>query len=301
MYTPYTEHKTNFSQEVTHMHFGFIIPNGDVRTIPELAYEAEAAGWDGVFIPDCIYIDSVSDPMMPGFDPWVTLAAMAMRTERVRLGTMLTPVSRRRPWKLAREVATLDQLSNGRMILPVGLGALDDAGFTRVGETIDRKTRAQMLDEGLTILAGLWSGSPFSYSGEHYQMQEMTFLPPPIQSPRIPIWVVGAWPRMKSMRRVLNWDGLLPTKLNEDGTLAEITPEDIREMKSFIDDQRTATTPFDIIWEGRTPGENLEQAAAIVRPWADAGATWWMEAMWLAPNEPDDVRARIKQGPPRIA
>ncbi len=283
------------------MHYGFIIPNGDVRTIAELAYEAEAAGWDGVFIPDCIYIDSVSDPVMPDFDPWVTLAAMAMRTERVRLGTMLTPVSRRRPWKLAREVATLDQLSNGRMILPVGLGALDDAGFTRVGETIDRKTRAQMLDEGLAILAGLWSGSPFSYSGEHYQMQEMTFLPPPIQSPRIPIWVVGAWPRMKSMRRVLNWDGLLPNKLNEDGTLAEITPEDIREMKSYIDDQRTATTPFDIIWEGRTSGENLEQAAAIVRPWADAGATWWMEAMWSVPNGPDDVRARIKQGPPRIA
>jgi hypothetical protein len=103
------------------------------------------------------------------------------------------------------------------------------------------------------------------------------------------------------MRRVLNWDGLLPNKLNEDGTLAEITPEDIREMKSYIDDQRTATTPFDIIWEGRTSGENLEQAAAIVRPWADAGATWWMEAMWSAPNRPDDVRARIKQGPPRIA
>jgi hypothetical protein len=293
--------KANFSKKEIHMQYGFIIPNGDVRTIAGLAYEAEMAGWDGVFIPDCICIDSESDPMMPGFDPWVVLAAMAMHTERVRLGTMLTPVSRRRPWKLAREVATLDQLSNGRMILPVGLGALDDAGFTGVGETIDRKTRAQMLDEGLAILAGLWSGCPFSYSGEHYQMQEMTFLPPPIQSPRIPIWVVGAWPRMKSMRRVLNWDGLLPNKLNEDGTLAEITPEDIREMKSYFDDQRTATTPFDIICEGRTPGENLEQAAAIVRPWADAGATWWMEAMWSAPNGPDDVRARIKQGPPRIA
>ncbi len=231
------------------MRYGFIIPGGDVRTIAELAYEAEAAGWDGVFIPDCICIVNENDPnpVMPGFDPWVTLAAMAMRTERVLLGTMLTPVSRRRPWKLAREVATLDQLSNGRMILPVGLGALEDVGFTRVGEAIDRKVRAQLLDEGLAILTGLWSGRPFSFSGEHYQIQEMTFLPPPVQSPRIPIWVAGAWPRTKSMRRVLHWDGLLPNKLNEDGTLAEITPDDIREMKSFIDEQRTATTPFDIL------------------------------------------------------
>ena len=183
------------------MRYGFIIPGGDVRTIAELAYEAEAAGWDGVFIPDCICIVNENDPnsVMPGFDPWVTLAAMAMRTERVLLGTMLTPVSRRRPWKLAREVATLDQLSNGRMILPVGLGALEDVGFTRVGEAIDRKVRAQLLDEGLAILAGLLSGRPFSFSGEHYQIQEMTFLPPPVQSPRIPIWVVGAWPRMKSI------------------------------------------------------------------------------------------------------
>jgi Luciferase-like monooxygenase len=283
------------------MRYGFIIPNGDVRAIAQLAHEAEAAGWDGVFIPDCIYIDSVTDPIMPMFDPWVTLAAMAMLTERVRLGTMLTPVSRRRPWKLAREVATLDQLSNGRVILPVGLGALDDAGFTKVGEAIDRKKRAQLLDEGLAILAGLWSGRPFSYSGEYYHIQEMTFLPPPIQSPSIPIWVVGAWPRIKSMRRVLNWDGLLPNKLNEDGTFAEITPDDIRAMKAYIDEQRTATTPFDIVWEGRTPGNDRDRAAAIVRPWADAGATWWMEAMWEAPNHPDDVRNRINQGPPLIA
>jgi hypothetical protein len=285
------------------MQYGFIIPGGDVRTFGELAHEAEEAGWDGVFIPDCIRIVNENDPnpIMPLFDPWVALATMVVRTERVRLGTMLTPLSRRRPWKLAREVATLDQLSNGRMILPVGLGALDDAGFARVGEAVDRKVRAQLLDEGLAILAGLWSGRPFSFNGEHYHIQEMTFLPPPVQSPRIPIWVVGAWPSMKSMQRVLHWDGLLPNKLNEDGTIAEITPGDIREMKSFIDEQRKETTPFDIIWEGRTPGEDREKAAAMVRPWEEAGATWWMEAMWFAPNGPDDVRERIGQGPPRIA
>lgn len=284
------------------MKYGFVFPGGDVRTIAEMAAEAEEAGWDGVFIPDCIYIDveSESDPMS-AFDPWVVLAAMAMRTERVRLGTMLTPVSRRRPWKLAREVATLDQLSNGRMILPVGLGALDDAGFAKVGEATDRKIRAQMLDEGLAILAGLWSGRPFSYEGEYYHIQKMTFLPPPVQSPRVPIWVVGAWPRKKSMRRVLRWDGLLPNKLNDDGSFAETTPADIGEMKRFIDEQRSETTPFDIIWEGRTPGEDRVKAAEIVRPWAEAGATWWIEAMWTAPNGPDDVRRRVRQGPPRMA
>ncbi len=283
------------------MKYGFVFPGGDVHTIAEMAAEAEEAGWDGVFIPDCIYIDveSKSDPI-PAFDPWVVLAAIAMRTERVRLGTMLTPVSRRRPWKLAREVATLDQLSNGRMVLPVGLGALDDAGFAKVGEATDRKVRAQMLDEGLAILAGLWSGRPFSYEGEYYHIQEMTFLPSPVQSPRVPIWVVGAWPRKKSMRRVLRWDGLLPNKLNDDGSFAEITPADIGEMKRFIDEQRSETTPFDIIWEGRTPGEDRGKAAEVVRPWEEAGATWWMEAMWTAPNGPDDVRKRVRQGPPRM-
>jgi hypothetical protein len=282
------------------MQYGFVFPNGDVHSIAEMAAEAEEAGWDGVFIPDCIYIDSESDHKMPGFDPWIVLAAMAMRTKRVRIGTMLTAPSRRRPWKLARETATLDQLSNGRLVLPVGLGALDDAGFTRVGEVIDRKTRAQMLDESLEILAGLWSGQTFSFKGEHYSVQNLTFLPPPVQSPRIPIWVVGAWPRMKSMRRVLRWDGLLPNMLNADGSIAEITPADLRDMKRFIDEQRTETTPFDIIWEGRTPGEDREKAAAIVRPWAEEGATWWMEAMWTAPNGPDDVRKRVRQGPPHI-
>ena len=282
------------------MQYGFVFPNGDVHSIAEMAAEAEEAGWDGVFIPDCIYIDVESDPKMPGFDPWIVLTAMATRTRRVRIGTMLTAPSRRRPWKLARETATLDQLSHGRLVLPVGLGALDDAGFARVGEVADRKTRAQMLDESLEILTGLWSGQTFSFKGEHYSVQNLTFLPPPVQSPRIPVWVVGAWPRMKSMRRVLRWDGLLPNMLNDDGSPAEITPADLGDMKRFIDEQRTETTPFDIIWEGRTPGEDREKAAAIVRPWAEVGATWWMEAMWTAPNGPDDVRKRVRQGPPRI-
>ncbi len=278
------------------MRYGFVIPGGDLATIIALAQEAEAAGWDGVFYWDGIYIESAGAM----YDPWVVLGAIALRTERVRIGAILTPVSRRRPWKLARETVTVDHLSHGRLILPVGLGALEDGGFGKVGEATDRKMRAGLLDEGLAILTGLWSGQPFSFHGEHYHVEEMAFLPPPVQAPRIPIWVVGAWPREKSMARALRYDGLLPNKLDADGTQAEITPADIRAMAAYCAAHRDPATPFDIVAEGRTPGEDPERAAAIVRPFAEAGATWWTEAMWEAPNGPDAVRARIRQGPPRV-
>jgi hypothetical protein len=229
----------------------------------------------------------------------VALTAAAMRTERIRLGTLLTPLSRMRPWKLASETATLDRLSNGRVILSVGLGALD-TGFTEFGEVTDRKTRAELLDEGLDILTGLWRGQPFNYEGKHYQVREARFQPPPppVQQPRIPIWVVGAWPRMTSMRRVLRYDGLLPQKMQADGRHTEIAPEDVRLMKAYVDEHRTLATPFDIVVEGQTPGDDRESAQATVRPWMGAGATWWIEAMWFTP-EPEVVLERIRQGPPR--
>lgn len=281
------------------MRYGFIFPGGDARTLAALSHEAEAAGWDGVFVPDCIFIDVPQSPRMPAYDPWVTLAAMAMRTERVRIGAIVTPISRRRPWKLARETATLDHLSNGRLIVAVGLGALDDKGFANVGEATDLKTRATMLDEGLTILAGLWSGERFSFHGEHYRVDDLTFLPPPVQRPRIPVWVVGAWPRAKSMRRAIRWDGIVPQK--SGGTGGAMTPGDIAAMKAFIDAERAQAAPFDIVSEGETPGDDPEGAAAIVRPFAEAGATWWMETRWFGNNGPDEIRARLRQGPPRIA
>ncbi len=277
------------------MQYGFIIPRGDTQTIVDMAVEAEQAGWDAVFYWDGIYIEA----MGPVYDPWVLLTAIAMRTQRVRIGAMLTPPSRRRPWKLARETVTLDHLSKGRLILPIGLGALDDGGFGKVGEVTDRKARAQLMDESLEILTGLWSGKPFSFKGQHYHIQEMTFLPPPVQSPRIPIWVVGAWPREKSMQRVLRYDGLLPNKLNADGTPGETTPDDIRAMKAYVDVRRTLTTPFDIVQEGETPGDDRERASSIVAPYIDAGITWWLESRWGAEGV-DEVRTRINQGPPRV-
>jgi alkanesulfonate monooxygenase SsuD/methylene tetrahydromethanopterin reductase-like flavin-dependent oxidoreductase (luciferase family) len=277
------------------MRYGFIVPKGDPRTVARLAREAEEAGWDGVF-----YWDGICVGEMETYDPWVVMAAIAMETVRVRLGAILTPPARRRPWKLARETMTLDHLSDGRLVLPVGLGALDDGGFSKVGEPTDRKIRAQLLDEGLEILTGLWSGEPFSYEGEQYRLGEMTFLPPPVQRPRIPIWVVGAWPSKKSMNRALRYDGLLAAKMGGTATESGVTPEDIRAMKEYVEENKETGDGFDIVWEGETPGDDPERAASTVRPFAEAGITWWIEAMWSPPNEPEDLRRRLLRGPPRV-
>lgn len=278
------------------MKYGFIIPGGDIHTVAAMAADAEAAGWDAAFYWDGIHIKDAG----PMYDPWVTMAAMALRTERVRLGAIISPLSRRRPWKVARETVSLDHLSHGRLTLPVGLGALDDGGFGRVGEPTDRKTRAELLDESLAILTGLWSGEPFHYDGKHYHLDEMTFLPKPVQSPRIPIWVVGMWPSERSMSRALRYDGLLPNVRAENGEPRDITPDDIRAMAAYVAERRTSATPFDIVMEGETPGDDPAKAAEIVRPFAEAGATWWNESRWGAMNDVELVRARIRQGPPRI-
>jgi len=276
------------------MLYGFVIDGGDADEVSGLAAEAEAAGWDGVFIADAIDIGMPNSAPLPWFDPWIVLAAMAMRTERIRIGTMITPVPRRRPWKLARETVTLDHLSNGRLIFGAGLGAAEhDGGFFKVGEETDIKVRAQRLDEGLAILAGLWSGKPFSFSGEHYRVEEMTMLPPPAQSPRIPVWIPGVWTKEKSMRRALQWDGIIPQRYK---SMERVTPAEVRELKQFVDERRSETTPFDIVVGGATPGANRKRAAKTVRQFAEAGATWWLESLMTSSR--DKLRKRIKQGPP---
>ncbi len=273
------------------MKYGFVITSGDPPAVADLAREVEEAGWDGAF-----YWDGICVGEMETYDPWVVMAAMAMRTERVRIGAILTPPARRRPWKLARETVSLDYLSNGRLVLPVGLGATDDGGFSKVGEPTDKKVRAELLDESLEILTGLWSGEPFSFEGEHYKVEEMTFLPKPIQSPRIPIWVVGAWPSRKSMNRALRYDGLLATTKR-----AEVAPDEMREIKAYVEENRPSDASFDVVMEGETPGGGPERAAEIVRPYAEAGATWWIESPWTPPNDPETLRERIRRGPPKPA
>jgi len=276
------------------LRYGFLIPTGGPREVAELAREVEDSGWDGAF-----YWDGIAIGEMETYDPWVVMAAMAMRTERIRIGAMLTPPARRRPWKLARETMTLDHLSGGRLVLPVGLGATDDGAFSKVGEPTDRKTRARRLDESLEILTGLWSGEPFSYAGEQYRFEEMIFRPPTVQRPRVPIWVVGAWPSEKSLNRALRYDGVLAAAVGGEAASPGVTPETIRNIREYAE-KNGRTDGFDIVWEGETSGDDPEAAVSVVRPYAEAGATWWIEAPWPSPNAPEDLSRRIRQGPPRV-
>ncbi len=271
------------------MQFGFILPFGDARTAAELAHIAEMEGWDGFFMWEPVW----------GIDPWVGLAAAAMRTSTIRLGTMLTPLPIRKPWKLASETATLDNLSGGRLILSVGLGA-PETGFARFGEDTDRKRRAARLDEGLHVLTGLWAGQPFSFEGEYYHLQPTDFSvpPPPVQQPRIPIWVVGAYPSHKSMQRALRYDGLIPNVLDAEGKAGNVTLEALPAIAKYVREHRANTDSYQIIAEGLTSGSDRPAAAAKVQPWQDAGATWWLESNW----EEKDFAAiahRVRQGPPR--
>jgi len=278
------------------MRYGVIATTGDPRTMVDFAVEAEAAGWDGFF-----YFDAIAIGAAELYDPWVVLAAIAERTDRVRIGAILTPPSRRRPWKMAREAMTLDRLSGGRLILPVGLGALDDAAFGNVGEATDARIRAELLDESLEILEGLWSGQPFAYQSQHFQFEEMTFLPTPLQQPRIPIWVAGAWPRERSMRRAVRWDGILPQAHSADGRPIKLTPDHVRAIAEYVARERPAVAaepPFDIVTEGTSSADDPEAASAKVEPWIEAGATWWMEADWRGATV-ESLRRRILSGPPR--
>jgi alkanesulfonate monooxygenase SsuD/methylene tetrahydromethanopterin reductase-like flavin-dependent oxidoreductase (luciferase family) len=266
---------------------GIILTSGDPGTAADLAARAEERGWDGAFTWDGVALGS-----MDTYDPWVVMTAMAMRTERIRIGAIVTPPARRRPWKLAREAMTLDRLSNGRLILPVGLGAIDDAAFGNVGEPTDSRTRAELLDESLAILDGLWSGEPFEFEGRHYRFGPMTFRPTPVQRPRIPIWVVGAWPHEKSLRRTLAWDGIY----------AQIESADaLRKVVDWAEDAWPAATrdrPWDVVAEGGTPADDPAAAATTVATYAAAGATWWIESDWQK-GTVEAIRRRIEAGPPR--
>jgi alkanesulfonate monooxygenase SsuD/methylene tetrahydromethanopterin reductase-like flavin-dependent oxidoreductase (luciferase family) len=277
------------------MQYGIVLTCGDPRTQAGMAAAAEAAGWDGVFTYDAIAVG-------PGemHDPWVLLAAMAMRTEHVRLGALVFAPPRRRPWKLAREAFTLDVLSGGRLVLPVGLGAEADLGFGNVGEPVAARTRAELLDESLAILDGLSSGEPFAFEGKHYRFGPMAFAPSPVQQPRIPVWVVGAWPHERSMRRAVRWDGLVVQASGADGEPLR-GPEVLPEIVEWVRRERPPELrdrPFEIVVDGVTPADDRAAAARIARAHAAAGATWWIEADWTT-VEPSALLARIQAGPPR--
>lgn len=280
------------------MNFGIDVPNygkfGDPVLLLDLACESEAAGWDGFFVWDHI----VAGGQSPVTDPWIALAAIATKTERIRLGPMVTPLARRRPWKVARETVALDHLSNGRLIMGVGLGAHDKAEFTAFGDEDDRKLRAQVLDEGLEILAGLWRGEPFAFKGEHYQVKKSLFKPTSVQSPRIPIWVAGLWPNKKPMRRAAAWEGAFP--IGRDADLSTMMgPAAMADAIAYVQQQRTSDAPFDFVHAGLLSGDAAADAQTA-QAYADIGVTWWLEHVYPSRMSISQLRKFIRQGPPAI-
>ena len=277
------------------MRFAMYVPNfdtfGHVSTVVELAKAAEHAGWDGFFLWDHLLPDADS-AHGPVADPWIALTAIAGATSHLRLGALVTPFPRRRPWKLARETVTLDHYSAGRLVVGAGIGGDWWREYSAVGESRDDRTRGDMLDEGLDIVTGLWTGTPLTYKGTYYTVEDAQFLPPPYQTPRIPIWIAGVWPGTRPFRRAARWDGIIPTGRN--GTPS---PDDIRQMRAYINNYRTATTPFDVVFPGRAHEVTAEERGKHVADYAATGVTWWLEQVW-----PDvaltEVRSIIDQGPP---
>ena len=265
----------------------------DPFLLGELARDAENAGWDGCFIWDHILVDK-SEPLA---DPWIALSAIALMTSRIHFGPMVTPLFRRHPWKLARETVSLDHLSKGRLILGVGLGS-DMFGeiSTFGGPRVDRD-RAEMLDEGLAVVSGLWSGAAFAFDGRHFRVKETCFLPRPFQSPRIPIWVAGTWPKKPPFRRAARYDGAIAVA----GDLASaLSPAEVAGLVSFVRSLRTGDSPFDIVQFGETLGINGAQDRALVAAYEAVGVTWWVESMFPRYSEVKAARTRILSGPPSL-
>jgi alkanesulfonate monooxygenase SsuD/methylene tetrahydromethanopterin reductase-like flavin-dependent oxidoreductase (luciferase family) len=272
------------------MRFGSYTPNfdfcGDARVLADLAHAAETAGWDGFFIWDHLQFGE------PTVDPWIALTAMALRTQRIRLGPLVTPVPRRHIAKLAREIISLDRLSGGRLILGVGAGFSALPDYTAFGDVGDPKLRAAKLDEALEVLASLLSGAPVRHVGVHYRVDCEAF-EPPLQRPRVPVWVAASWPAKKPLLRASQWDGIVP--VNSMGL--EVPPEHLRHIVVAIREQRGDNSAFDIVAFGKTrdPADT-----ALVRDCAAAGATWWMESIFTRGNSLAATRARIEMGPPRM-
>lgn len=235
----------------------------DPRLLAELAQLAEARGWDGFFLWDHIRYRA---PVRAVADPWVALATIAYATSRLRLGPMVTPLARRRVQKLARETVTLDHLSAGRLTLGVGLGSDRSDEFGPFGDAADPRERARLLDEGLARLAEFWGGE---------------FEPPPVQRPRIPVWVASRWPNRRPLRRAARWDGLFPIELPGPDELATL----VAEVGALRDGDGA---PFDFVIEV-SPGDDLG-------PWEEAGATWVLSGFDPEPHEAE-VRELIEAGP----
>ena len=270
------------------MRSGLFIPLfdelADPAVVARLCVEAEEVGWHGAFVWDNLRFQ---EPVVDVADAWITLAAMATATTRIRLGPMVTPLARRRPVKVARETATLDRLSGGRLTLGVGLGSDRFASeYSITGEELDDRRRASMLDESLEILAAAWSGELVHHRGEHYMVDGMRFLPRPVQRPGVPVWVAGYYGKPRPVRRAARHQGFFPLALDHPAQLAEIVA-DLTALRREAG--RDPTEPYDVV-VALPPGSDPA-------PYIAAGATWWLvEFPWDALSV-DQVRAVIRDGP----
>ena len=293
---------------MTPVRFGICVPNlgefSDPRQVAGLARRAEDAGWDGLFTWDHVVFPFGP---LPVADPWVLLTAVALATERIRLGPLVTPVARRRPGTLARQITTLDRLSGGRLVFGAGLGFTLEAEFGTWGEPTRPRTVAERLDEGLELLAALWAGEPVNFRGEHFTAADVTFAPTPAQRPRPPVWIGCNWPNQRPLRRAARWDGAAPHVINPaDGSWAA-TPEIVTRIVAAVAEHRDGAGPFDVVITGRTqpsePGaarepaglcQQVETVAAIEA----AGATWWLEGFRPGAGEYQAAVRRVEAGPP---
>ena len=273
------------------MNYGIALPYATPRIVAKLSQVAEETGWDGVFLGDAIWCE----------DPMIGLAAAAMVTDKIRLGTMITPVPLRKPWKLASESVALDHLSNGRLSLGLGAGAVWMGWQAFPDEVTNNKSRAEMLDETIDILTLLYQRKQFDYEGRHYrlkltQLDEIHYPPKPVQQPRIPLWCVGIWPGKKSMQRVLKCDGMIVEKRNLENQPEDVTADDVREIKAYIDAHRNSQTPFELVLNGNVAELDRSQLQDKLLPLIDAGVTWWIDGLWDATEE--KAIERIRRGPP---
>lgn len=272
-----------------------VLDYADPMLLIELARSAEGAGWDGLFLWDHLVYHGREDPVA---DPWTTLAAITSETRSLRLGVLVAALARRRPWKVARETATLDIISGGRLVFGAGLGSVDHGEFGAFGEDSDRRIRAEKVDEGLEIIAGLWTGEPFSFQGTHYRVEQTVFLPTPVQRPRIPIWVAGRWPNRAPFRRAARWDGMFPTHA-EYGFDQLVPPGELRRIIDYTLGFRDAEAgPYDVVLQGITPLDR-DRACEVVAPYGPVGLTWWVERIGWFRGTIQEMRSRIEAGPPR--
>lgn len=262
---------------------------GDPGLLVELAVAAEEHGWDGVFVWDHVLY---REPGWPVVNPTVVTAAIAARTARVRIGTLMTGLPRRRVQVVAREVATLDALSGGRAVFGAALGSMD-IEYAAFGEPVELRTRAEKLDESLAVLARWWSGGQVRHAGAHLTVDGVATLPT-VQRPRVPIWCAGRWPAKAGFRRAARWDGVMPTHA-DFGKGATMPPPALAEALAVVAAERGDLDGFDVVLEGRT---SPAEAAAVVAGYAAVGLTWWVEAMGWWRGGVADARTRIAAGPP---